>query len=706
MNQWEQTKDIFDQAAIRHGAERSSYLDKACAGNRDLRVAVEALLQAHDEAERFLEHPTLDPAVRPVGAAPEPPGTVIDRYRLVEHIGEGGFGDVYLAEQVRPMQRRVALKVIKLGMDTREVIARFEAERQALALMDHPAIARVLDAGATERGRPYFVMEYVHGAPITAYCRENGLDLRRRLSLLRDVCLAVQHAHLKGIIHRDIKPSNVLVTLVDGRPVPKVIDFGIAKATNHRLTEKTVFTEEGRLIGTPEYMSPEQAVMNGVDVDARTDIYSLGILLYELITGVTPFEARDLRRAAYGEIQRIIREEEPQRPSVRLRHAAEPEAVPHRGTPVDVNWRVDGDLDWIVMKALENDRNRRYESAAEFGQDIERYLADQPVSAGPPGHVYRLRRFARRRQSWTVAALLSLVSLSVLVVIFLALLISAQRARVMAREAQHAAMMQRAEAEFRAQQAANAAAEMQAREDALRSFTTDLLQGADPAIAAGRELVTADALAAASDRLNDGSFEGQPVAEGQVRATLGRTYAALGEYVMAREQFEVAMTLLRDALGSSHPDVLTVEVDFIDLLVATGAHEEAQALIDDTAGRVSTQLGREHPLNARLGLEIAELLLEEGRIEEASAVYRALGEGLGMSETNRTRLRLGQAVMLLEEERLEEGLVRLDQAVSFLEEQAMLDNPRIRRMIGRIVEAFDRLERPDEAAAWRSLLTR
>jgi serine/threonine-protein kinase len=310
---------IFYQALEKSPEQQEAFLKKACGNDQELYNRVEALLKAYDLQDGFLESPVLNSDITQDKSRPtEGPGTRIGRYKLLQLIGEGGFGVVYMAEQEEPIRRRVALKIIKLGMDTKQVIARFEAERQALAMMDHLNIARVFDAGATDTGRPYFVMELVKGIPITEYCDKNNLDTRQRLDLFIDVCKAVQHAHQKGIIHRDIKPSNVMITLHDGKPVPKIIDFGIAKATQQRLTEKTYFTEYQQFIGTPEYMSPEQAEMSGLDVDTRSDIYSLGVLLYELLTGTTPFEAEKLRCAAYDEIRRIIREEEPLKPSTKL----------------------------------------------------------------------------------------------------------------------------------------------------------------------------------------------------------------------------------------------------------------------------------------------------------------------------------------------------------------------------------------------------
>ena len=343
-------------------------------------------------------------------AVSEKPGNTIGRYKLLQQIGEGGMGVVYMAEQNKPVQRKVALKIIKPGMDSRQVIARFEAERQALAMMDHNNIARVLDAGATDSGRPFFVMELVRGVPITRYCDENKLETRQRLELFSEVCQAVQHAHQKGIIHRDLKPSNVLVTLYDGNPVPKVIDFGVAKATSRKLTERTMFTQFGQMVGTLEYMSPEQAEMSGLDVDTRSDIYSLGVLLYELLTGSTPLDRKRLKEAAFEEIQRMIREEEPPRPSTRLSTTENLASVSaQRGVePRKLSMLLRGDLDWIVMKSLEKDRTRRYESASSFAADVQRYLTDEPVEACPPSAGYKLpkvrpggtkRSSPRRRRS-------------------------------------------------------------------------------------------------------------------------------------------------------------------------------------------------------------------------------------------------------------------------------------------------------------------
>lgn len=414
----ERSAAIFRSALQIPDERRSDFLREACGGDDALIAQVKELLQLHNESQAASEeshgrdsNKTIALSLPPLDQA----GERIGPYKLLQQIGEGGCGVVYMAEQEYPVRRRVALKVIKLGMDTKQVVARFEAERQALALMDHPNISRVFDAGASNAGRPFFVMELVRGVRITDYCNQNKLPTEQRLGLFAEVCQAIQHAHQKGIIHRDIKPSNVLVTLQDNVPVPKVIDFGIAKATDQRLTDKTVFTAMDQFIGTPAYMSPEQAAMTGLDIDTRTDVYSLGVLLYELLTGQTPFDTEQLMSSGLEQLLLAIRDKEPARPSTRVRtmlQAGSTKTAAHYCTdPRKLISVLRGDLDWIVMKALEKDRTRRYQTASALAMDIRRYLNNEPVEASPPSSIYQLRKLIRRNRIAFTAGAVVLVAL-------------------------------------------------------------------------------------------------------------------------------------------------------------------------------------------------------------------------------------------------------------------------------------------------------
>jgi len=426
-NQFRKIKTLVQQALLLPEEERPAFLARECCDNAELRAEVERLLAQPDDDDdlgvirrdiaeivefRNSGRPSrTDPADE---AAPGDREGRIGPYRLLEKVGEGGMGEVWVAEQTEPFRRRVALKLIKRGMDSDQILARFEAERQALAMMEHAAIARVFDAGQTPSGRPYFAMEYIDGVPINEYCDRHKLLTRERLDLFVKVCEGVQHAHQKAVIHRDLKPSNILVAQRDGQAEPKIIDFGVAKATAQRLTERTMFTEMGVLIGTPEYMSPEQAELSGQNIDTRSDVYSLGVLLYELITGALPFSARELRKAGFDEIRRQIREVDPLRPSMRLSTLGEKsaDAAQKRQTePAALTRQIRGDLDWITMKALEKDRARRYGSPSDLAMDIGRYLVDEPVQAGPPGTFYRMRKFVRRHRIGVTAAAAALIAL-------------------------------------------------------------------------------------------------------------------------------------------------------------------------------------------------------------------------------------------------------------------------------------------------------
>ena len=486
----------------------------------------------------------------------EAPGALIGRYKILEKAGEGGFGVVYVAEQREPVKRRVALKIIKLGMDTRQVVGRFEAERQALALMDHPNIAKVLDAGATETGRPFFVMELVRGVRITDYCDQNKLSVPARLQLFIQVCHAIQHAHQKGIIHRDIKPSNILVTLHDGVPVPKVIDFGIAKATQGRLTDQTLFTAFEQFIGTPAYMSPEQAEMSGLDIDTRTDIYSLGVLLYELLTGRAPFDSEKLLAAGVDALRRTIRDQEPPRPSSQLgtmQAEALTQTALHRNTdPPRLIRFLRGDLDWVVMKALEKDRTRRYETANGLAMDVQRYANDEPVIARPPARLYRLQKALHRNK----------LAFSAASITALALLASALVSTV------HAVRASRAEKQAR--QDKDAATQARHQAEAISRFLTDdlLYQAAPDQNAREKKVTMEEVLEKAALKLEqDPNLVKQPEIEATLRFAIGTTFHRLGLLREAERHLRRAVHLY-DVMGRQDRQALSAQRQLCDLLLS------------------------------------------------------------------------------------------------------------------------------------------
>ncbi len=558
-------RKLFCEAMDQPADQRKAFIDRACAGDSALAAEVRSLLEAYTRAGEYLGSPTLDaqevgsssPTASASAGGEQSPGSLVGKvlgpYKLMELIGEGGFGVVYVAEQSHPIRRRVAVKLIKAGMDTRQVIARFEAERQALAMMDHPNIARVLDAGTTDVDQgslPYFVMELVRGVPITTYCDQARLSAAQRLELLVPVCQAVQHAHTKGIIHRDIKPSNVMVTLHDGRPVPKVIDFGIAKAISGRLTDSTVYTELRQMIGTPAYMSPEQAEMSGLDIDTRADVYSLGILLYELLTGGPPFGPRMLREAAMGEMQRIIREVDPPKPSTRVSTLGRDmlTVATLRGTdPQRLRRELRGDLDSIVMKALEKDRERRYGSAGSLAADVLRHLNGEPLEAGPPGAVYRTSKFIRRHRAAAGVAATIVLTMAAGTIAATAGFLRARdesAAKELARQEAMSALATAQQARQRESAALERSQSQAARAESLLRFSDLMIGSSDPNITRDARTTTRDMLDRAGAEVGR-YFSGQPAEELAMRSRIGRAYAALGEYPLAEMQLRRASELSR-----------------------------------------------------------------------------------------------------------------------------------------------------------------
>ncbi|HVN04508.1 MAG TPA: serine/threonine-protein kinase [Bryobacteraceae bacterium] len=588
----EQRLDAIYSAALKQDASRRpQFLEEACGDDAALRQEIESLLGDERKLGDFLEKPALQAAGFAMAGGNERwlAGQTLGPYDLLELIGAGGMGEVWLAEQKQPVHRRVALKLIKAGMDTREVVARFESERQALALMEHPNIAKVFDAGATPQGRPYFVMEYVAGIPITEYCDQHRMTLHERLELFVHVCEGVQHAHQKAVIHRDLKPSNILVSEVDGKPVPRIIDFGLAKATSQPLSAEGMFTQAGAIVGTPTYMSPEQAGSTGVDVDTRTDVYSLGVVLYELLVGVAPL---DFHKLALDEMLRRLREEEAPRPSTKARALGEASgaAAENRGcSPAGLARQLRGDLDAITLKALEKERARRYATPSELVADIVRYLRNEPVLARPARASYRTRKYLRRHRIGVAVA----AGLLVVLISFGAA--QTLQLRRITRERDRA--------------------------DRIAAFMTGMFKVSDPSAARGNSITAREILDKASKEI-DTALSKDPELQAQMMQAMGDVYHSLGLFSQAQSLHTRAVDIRRRVLGPQHPDTLTSMNSLGASLAGQGRYAEAEKLNRATLEMRRRVLGPEHPDTLKSMSNLAIALRGEGRFAEAEKLNR------------------------------------------------------------------------------------
>lgn len=657
MNQMHDLESIFAEAVeLADPRRRAVFLDDACAGNSQLLNRVNDLLSASAKAESFMSEPAGivklpgELEADPVG---EQPGDHVGRYRLLQQIGEGGMGSVFMAEQEDPVRRRVALKIVKPGLDTKEVIARFESERQALAMMNHPNIARALDAGATPQGRPFFVMELVKGISVTDFCNNEKLTARQRLELFVPICQAIQHAHQKGIIHRDIKPRNVMITLVDGKPIPKVIDFGIAKATDHRLTERTLFTKYGEFIGTPAYMSPEQAELSGIDVDTRSDVYSLGALLYELLAGKPSFDRDQVKPLGHDELRKLIREETPPCPSAAISTLGDIRATTvaraRSSTPRELQSQLHGELDWIVMRALEKERARRYETVSAMADDIERYLRHEEVTARPPTRAYRLRKLIARNRIAVTAVTLVLVTLIGATGISALLALRAIRANE------------------------RASVETETLQEVVDFINNGLFAQANPHEEPNRNVTLRAVVDRAAKKLDAQSIH-RPSVEAAIRTTIGETYRGLGEYELSLKhlrrahqlyielampadrrsidaasnlvqallllaKYEEAEPILSEILRQARAqlaadDPILIRAIQLDAsrLESLGLHDQASALLSDLIDRTISSFGSNHPESHKATANLAYVRQSQGRFEEALDLLQEAHDGMLQTE--------------------------------------------------------------------------
>jgi serine/threonine protein kinase len=627
--------ELFAEALDLPEQDRGALIHARCGHNSTLRERMMALLLADNEAsEQEFFHVDDDSQL----------GKSIGPYHILQKLGDGGMGTVYLAEQAAPVRRRVAVKVIRQGMESRSVVARFESERQALALMDDTGIARVFDAGNTDQGQPYFVMEYVPGEPITEYCDKHRLDIRHRLELCVKVCRAVQHAHQRGVIHRDLKPTNILITAIDSEPMPKVIDFGVAKAIGQKLTDKTLFTGHGQMIGTPGYMSPEQAEMSTLEIDTRTDIYSLGVLLYELLTGRLPIDTTKAMSLGIGGIQSALRETEILMPSAQLSSGGgELGRISElRSTdPQSLQRRIRGDIDWMIMRAMHRDRTMRYASASELAEDIGRYLRMEPVMAAPPSAAYSISRLISRNQRFLVAIgaativtaiilfalgqvrlapIIALIAVIVALVSGLGIaLFSLARAGIERDRALAAERRAKDSMTLAQEQRANAEHQAEIRQEVSRFLNEDILASASPEVR-GRETTVVDAIDAASVVIND-RFSDAPLVEAAVRQTIGRTYMSLGSYDSAHPHVVRALAIYREQLGPDHADTLATLDDLASLTYELGDDDESESFTRESIDRRHMPIGQTSDEMIASMNHLAIICTRQERYEEAESLH-------------------------------------------------------------------------------------
>ena len=702
---------VFLATVERPILERSAVLDRECGSDQDLRCRVEALLKAHDQPDSYLNEPVAKLAITAdrspeeayedrkveAGISIESVGSHIGKYTLLQKLGEGGMGSVWVAEQTEPVKRRVALKVIKPGMDSTTVLRRFEAERQALALMDHTHIAKVFDAGTTAHGRPYFVMELIKGVPITRYCDELQLPIRERLALFVPVCQAIQHAHQKGIIHRDIKPSNVLVCIQDGHPVAKVIDFGVAKALHQKLSEQSLYTEIGQIVGTLEYMSPEQAELSPLDIDTRADVYALGVLLYELLTGTTPLDRKRLKSAAVQEMLRVIREEEPPKPSTRLTDLKEtlPSlAVQRRTEPGRLTKEVRGELDWIVMKCLEKDRGRRYVSADGLSRDVERYLADEAVQACPPSAGYRLRKMLRRHKRPVLALTTIFLVLVAGVVVSTWQAIRASRAVAEAKQQRDVAQAVRNFLQHDLLRQADAGVQV---EHARNVFGNNFEVRDNPTI---KELLDRAAAELTPERIEQ-KFPNQPLVQAEILLTVGSTYESVGDFDKAIKHLQRAAELRRLHLGADHNDTLEALGSLGCAYSVDGKNAEALRLFEEIRDTREARFGNDNIANLADSANVGICLLKTGKKEEALALLKKVHEivvaKLGPDHLNSLKTLSFLATVTSDSGQYAEAVTMLEQVRDGVIPKLGPDHPYTMTTLRNLAQVYFNAGRTDEA---------